>query len=304
MAGEWDYLIKSLFDTNPQAFVSLLIPGARLLSKPSVELINQILDADRLYNIIIDDFPAVLHIEFQRYRDKDMARRIWEYNVLATCNLKLPVISIVIYLIRDGQIVEGPYSVKDHEGSTIHWFSFRSIKLWDYTVEDLRESELVEILPLMFFAKDGKRPEVVEEVANGLVEAGKSNMLTLAYVLAAGIFKDVFDDEWLRKRFAMQENETMLEHIMKESWVYKEIIQKGHEEGLKEGLKEELQRQRRTLMSIVQMRFPALESLASERAEHIHDPQVLQEVIIALLSASSEEKATEYITGAANGKLD
>lgn len=222
------------------------------------------------YNITIDDFQAVLHIEFQRYRDGDMARRMWEYNVLATCNLKLPVISIVIYLIRDGQIVEGPYSVKDHESNTIHWFSFRSIKLWDYTVEDLRESELAKILPLMFFAKDGKRPEVVEEVVNGLIEAGKSNMLTVAYVLAASIFKDIVDDEWLRRSFAMQENETMLEH----------------------------------LMSIVQMRFPALESLANERAEHIRDPQVLHEVIIALLSASSEEKATEYITSAANGKLD
>ncbi|MDQ2715568.1 MAG: hypothetical protein M3Z08_11725, partial [Chloroflexota bacterium] len=73
---------------------------------------------------------------------------------------------------------------------------------------------------------------------------------------------------------------------------------------LKESQLQELQRQRRILMSIVQMRFPALESLASERAEHIHDPQVLQEVIISLLSASSEERATEYITGAANGKLD
>ncbi|MBA2284669.1 MAG: hypothetical protein H0W02_04240 [Ktedonobacteraceae bacterium] len=67
------------------------------------------------YNITSDDFPAVLHIEFQRYRDGDMARRMWEYNVLATCNLKLPVISIVIYLIRDGQILSASSEEKAAE---------------------------------------------------------------------------------------------------------------------------------------------------------------------------------------------
>jgi hypothetical protein len=108
MAPKWDDTFKRLFAASSQDFVQWLMPGATLLEKAPLELktTTKTRNADVLYKISIDGQEALLHIEFQKRADSMMARRVWEYNVLATLEYGCPVYSVVIYLRPTGEIAQ------------------------------------------------------------------------------------------------------------------------------------------------------------------------------------------------------
>ena len=78
MANEWDDSMKMLVKANPQALVSLLLPGAKFLGEQDKELKARTIEADLLYNVRWRGRKIILHVEFQLRADKNMARRVWE----------------------------------------------------------------------------------------------------------------------------------------------------------------------------------------------------------------------------------
>lgn len=80
MPKEWDHLMKWLAHANPQHLVSLLVKDALFESEAINELQVQSreIQADILYNILWKRQRAILHAEFQRRRDADIGRRVWE----------------------------------------------------------------------------------------------------------------------------------------------------------------------------------------------------------------------------------
>jgi hypothetical protein len=60
---------------------------------------------DALLEVSIDGQRMLLHIEFQTYNDDMMDEWLMRYNVLARMKYGLPVLSCVIYLLKDGGIV-------------------------------------------------------------------------------------------------------------------------------------------------------------------------------------------------------
>src|SRR6266702_2344325 len=90
MAGAWDSKLKLLINKVPQDFVSWLVAGAIYEEEISPHLKTRNVDADVLYRISILGRPYLLHIEFQLHSKPEMAERMWEYNVLATCRNNLP----------------------------------------------------------------------------------------------------------------------------------------------------------------------------------------------------------------------
>ncbi len=107
----------------------------------------------------------------------------------------------------------------------------------------------------------------------------------------------------------------MLRDILRDTWAYQEIMQEGREEGLRLGIQEGLQEgrqegrqegvleerqqrlkdQRQMLMTIVQLHFPQKASLAQEQTENITDPEILQGMVLQLLTAQNEEQAQHIL---------
>lgn len=192
-------------------------------------------------------------------------------------------------------------------GKQVHHFWFTVIKLWELSIEEIKQTGLVGIFPLMVLARDGKRPEVVEDIIQ-YVEASNNassrELLALTYVLASMVFEDANDRHWLKRRFSV------LHDALRDAWAYQEIMQEGWEEGLKEGIKEgikegvqqgrqelqkELQAQRLTLLEIVQYRFPTVESLAQKTVEAISDTAVLRRLIVMISIAQTEHSARQAL---------
>ncbi len=118
----------------------------------------------------------ILHAEFQRSRDKEMARRVWEYNVLVECTTKLPVYSVVLYLVEDGTAIEPPYERRLCTGELIHWFHFRNIKLWEMDASELRKPGMEGMPPLLPLTQDGARHDAIDAMISDLARVKRQDL--------------------------------------------------------------------------------------------------------------------------------
>lgn len=81
------------------------------------------------------------------------------------------------------------------------------------------------------------------------------------------------------------------EDILKNTWAYQEILQKG----LLQARQEELMRQRKTLTQFVQMRFPELTVLAKKRSELVSDPTEMQALIDKICETETMKDARKVL---------
>ena len=291
MVKKWDDGMKRLFWVAPQDFASWLMPGAKYIESVSVELKNQTrtILPDKLDRIEVEEEMALLHVEFQKRADPDMANRVWEYNVLATLQYKCPVYSFVIYPRPVSGISEPEVIWGLKKYPPVHDFHFTNIKLWELPQEALRETGLMGLLPLLILTKDGQQRKVAEEVFDELREAGKNELLSVALLLAGLIFTNDSDQRWLERR------STMLEDILRDSWVYQDILKKGMEEGREEGREEGLQTMRLTILDIVQARFPKIVDIVEQELKSIHDPMLLRRLTFKMSTAKNAHEASRAL---------
>jgi len=276
--------MKMLVRANPQALVSLLLPGAKFQGEQDKELKARTVEADLLYNVIWRGRKIILHVEFQVEADKNMARRVWKYNVLTDYLTGCPVYSVVIYLVKRGTIVESRY--QDEIAGQRRLLDFQSIKLWEVPAKTLQQKGLEGLLPLLPLTQGGKSREVVEETIVQLQATGHQDLLPLSYAFAALAFTKAADKLWLKERF------DKMHDILEESWAYQEIMGKGREEGHKEGHQQGYQQ---AAIDVVVARFPDLETLAKTKITAIDDMQRLQHLIIDLSISSTREQMEQVL---------
>ncbi|MBV9232307.1 MAG: hypothetical protein JOZ18_23570, partial [Chloroflexi bacterium] len=257
MSKIWDDMLKRIIAARPQDFVQWLLPFATLVGKAPLELktLTRTVNADVLYEVLIDGHKALLHVEFQRRPEAGMADRIWEYNVLATLAYGCPVYSFVIYLTPGGKVSGPPLTKGLPEREQIHNFLFWEIKLWEVPFEVLRRTRGLGILPLCLLAEGGNQHQVAETVFEDLLH--EKDLLGLALMLAAIVFDREADEEWLERKIAM------LEDLVSDSPFYQRILRKGEEKG-REAIRE-------VILDVVQMRFPELVEVAKQQVSRIQD---------------------------------
>ncbi len=130
----WDDSIKWLVRQNPQSLVSFLLPNAVFKDVVDRELQAPSVAADTLYVVTWQGEQVVLHVEFQRNRDNEMGGRLWHYNALTYIHTKLPVYSVVIYLVEDGPLVQSPYVIPLPDGRPTQRLDFETIKMWEIAI--------------------------------------------------------------------------------------------------------------------------------------------------------------------------
>lgn len=174
--------------------------------------------------------------------------------------------------------------------------------------EELLESGLEGLLPLLPLTREGKKREVVEYAIERLMPADggpKPDLLTLTYGIASLVFNKEDDHKWLQRRFSM------LRDILSESWAFKEIEEEalergrkmGREEGREEGFeqgyaksqKEQLAGLRATFLTLVQTRFPDLVPTAKKKARSVRTPIAMQALILGIACARDCDEAWKHL---------
>ena len=302
----WDASLKVLLSENPQDFATWLLKGSVVKEKLLTEFTGRKVSADALLNVIYNGEEVLLHIEFQSENDTTMADRLLEYNFRARREHKRDVYSCVIYLRQDGNVPTSPLIWTFTKDKEILRFHFQSIKIAKLSAGDLRQTNLLGLLPLMILTKDGATHERAEEILTKLEFAEQVDILQVTYTLFELVLnKD--DQQWLDRRFQQ------MQELFRKVSPYKEEInaareeglEKGREEALKaieEGLKKveeehqkRLQDNRQMLINLVQKLFPSLVTLARKQTDSITEPSILRTMHTKLLSANTLEEAIQYL---------
>jgi hypothetical protein len=278
MAKPWDDTMKRLIRAYPQHFVSWVLKGAIFKAALSIELKNWTRETDFLLDVIQNERPMLVHMEFQSREDEDMAQRLLEYNVLATREHGRPVLSCLIYLRKDSKITESPLVWELPTGQKVLYFHFNVIKLWEITAEELIQTDLIGLLPLVPLTKDGGQYEVIDEVATKLASAKEYNLLEYALRFASLAFKDSVDREWLNRRFAVYRD------ILEDSWVVQEERREGELRGL-----------HLAVLDVIQARFPEILPYAKKQLEGIDETEILRHSIVKMSTVQTAEEALQYL---------
>jgi hypothetical protein len=281
---------------------ALLLEGAEFLCERDKELQSRTIHADLVYEVQWQGERIILHAEFQRSRDETMARRVWEYNVLVECATKLPVYSVVLYLVEDGVVIESPYERRLCTGELIHWFKFRNIKLWEMSASELRKPGMEGMLPLLPLTQGGAEHEAIDVMISDLARVKRRDLLPIAYSIAALVFPASSEEsQWLKERFRP------LLNLFQDSWAYQEMVAEGQQKGLQEGLqkgeqkglqeglqkgeqKGEQKTLQETCIRYVQKRFPALADHAKQQVSSVTDINRLHMVFDALMDATTADE--------------
>lgn len=305
MPKPYDDAMKKLLGGNPQDFLSWVLREALYSQQLPCELRLENIYADGLIEATLNGEKTLVHFEFQSSYDLRIGERLLEYNVLASRQYDyLPVSSWVIYLKDCGNVPQSPFVRESLIGKEVVRFNYGCIELHKITSEELAQTGLIGLSALLPLTKDGARREVIEEMVTRLVEAERTESLWIGYALAAKVLTD--DLKW---RFAM------LGDFLRDSPVYQKVLEEGMEKGLEKGLKKGLKKgiekgrqealrvQRRTLLDIVQERFPELARLAKKQAETINDLEVLSRLTVKISIASTAKEAEQYLlTSVSNHK--
>ena len=308
--GEWDDALKRLFMVEPQDMVSWLMPGAIFVERVSLELKltpeQQALmkmrtrHCDLLYKILIYGMVVLLHIEFQKRARSDMAKRVWEYNVMASLMYGVPVYSIVIYLTATGKVPESPLEWGLDAFEKIHIFCFRNIKLAETYSEELTRTGLVGVLPMCILTRDGRAHEKAAELFSKL--KGRKDLLTLALTLASMVYTSNEDLDWLRKEV------NMMEDMISDTWFYQHILEKGlakgevkgEAKGLEKGRHEGLEALQQAVVNIIQARFPDMTPQAQKLVTPVINFQLLQQLIVNVSVARDAVEVAQLLSAASN----
>lgn len=278
MAGKWDSFSKLLIGARPWQYARWLARDAEFVAALDIELKAQHLFADALLKVLLDEQLALLHVELKSYDDPDMGKRMLEYSVLAEHQYELPVCSFVI-LLRKQSVARTPYVRRFLDGLIVHQFHFRIIKLWQVSAQSILDLEWDGLLPLLPLTKGGKRPEIVQVMIDQLVKSGDRNLLALSEMFGGLAFTDEAEKAWFKRRFAM------FQDMMKDSWVYQEMLEQGRAEERERSL----QAQRQVITEIVGHRFPALHELVAQQVARMADLNALQVLNVQISVAQDQE---------------
>jgi predicted transposase YdaD len=220
MAKPWDDSLKKLVHADPQAFVSWFVPGASFIGARPHELKNWTLEVDALLEVKVDGEDMLLHLEFQTYSDPEMAERLLRYNVLARSEHKLPVLSCVIYLLVEGEVLPSPLIWMVPSRREVLQFHYLSIELGALSSERLLHAGQTGLLPLLPLTKSGARREIVETMFRELLGAKRMELVPIGYTLASLAFsrENPADQVWLLRRFHEMHD------ILRETPIYQEIL--------------------------------------------------------------------------------
>jgi predicted transposase/invertase (TIGR01784 family) len=300
MAKLWDESVKALVRANPQAFVRWLIPNAKFIKEHREKLKGWDQEVDILLEVLVDGEIMLLHVEFQTYNDTTMPERLLRYNVAARYEHELPVLSFVIYLLKDGNIVPSPLRWTVPTGQEVLQFHFHSIEVGNLSPEDIRSTGEINLLPLLPLTSGGATRNIVSSMLRELDVPEHKELALLGFKLASLVFKRKSKDnlDWLIRSFKEMHD------ILHDTPIYQLILEEGREKGLEEGREKGLEQARKEerlnlrliLVNIAQARFPDLVDMVKARTNSIEDINALRQLVINFGTAQDSEKIQQYLT--------
>ncbi len=254
----YDDAFKDLAEQDAISLLRLLDalpPNATVTPLPR-EISVQALLPDQPYEVNVAGQRQITHIEAQTRYPEDMPQREADYSIRMWLKYRLPIYTYVLVFLPAGMPQEVPTSITIEAGDVSLTVRFKVIGLWEIPTAKalaLKSESLLPFIPLM---KGG-----AEELGQGLQALGqvedevRRRELALHFVMLGGLrYKRIDLLEMLGRM-----NMVLPMEVLKESEMYKLIIEEGLEQGLEQGREEG---RRASLIDLLQRmagrKFPGL----------------------------------------------
>lgn len=303
MKKTWDNSLSLLINSHPQAFVDLLLPGAKCLQQHRTKLSGTQRQPDAVLEVERYDERFIFNPEFQSAQDQEMAERLLLYHMLLWSQFRrpgksLPVRSCVVSLWKKAQVAPSPLlwmlpgEPPGQQTERIR-FSYETIEMWEIPHQILLDLGQAVLYPLLPLTKGGATCKIVTYMLDLLSGEHHRDFALIGYAFATRTFqllKQDSDLQWLKERFRHMDD------ILRESPVYEWILEEGREEGREEEKTQGLVQMRQTIVDFVHECFPEHVQLAEEVVATMDNLSQLGRLSIKLGGARSAEQARRILS--------
>lgn len=226
-----DQGIKRLVQSHAADFLALALPGAEYLGTIPIDVATEPqLTLDTLLRVYYHGIECAVDLEAEARPKLDIGRRLFEYGARVSIATGLLVISVVLWLERDGIPPPSPYMMRADDRLLATW-NFIGIEVYGIPATRLIGTGLVGVLPLVPFADTATR-EIIEQTADLVKATAPAEVLeeleTLLLVFAARKYDTEFAKGIARRLFMSTE-------ILEKSSLYQEWVQHAREQGIEQG---------------------------------------------------------------------
>jgi predicted transposase YdaD len=220
--------------------------------------------------------------EVQLRYELPMPVRLMVYSILGEERYQLPVYPVLINILPPSSKVVIPDHYESNFMGMYRRFNYRVINLWELEAEEVLRQELYPLIPMVPVMQGGDEEAVLRRATRMLRE--HENIGEMETILA--FFAEfVFAPEVIRSimRFDMA--------ILRESELYKEILQEGIAEGKQLGIEEGVEKGRQQerlamLQLLLSQRFGTVPPALVEQLQQMSSEQ-LSSVLNAILTADT-----------------
>lgn len=304
---EYDCSLKALFGDEAAEILPILVPGTQMLHDHNIEIDRSQLRADLVYNVRYIGLPHILNMELQTDEDEDMHLRLLQYHVNLHAKYDKPVLSVVLYPFEKNVPVP-PYREMSGDEELLTW-KYRVLGLYKMEAEQFRHQRMFcmySLLPAMNGVNAGMLIQTLQDMKQYYIpEQMKHHLNRFWKMLQKSITITKEDRLLVEKELKMQFDwfiDTVPEVIERVEQAEKRGEIKGEVKGKVEGRVEgELQALRRTVMRMVQARFPTLSTFAQVQVNGITLSAQLDKLVLDLMQAPDEITAFRLLAG--NGQF-
>jgi predicted transposase YdaD len=291
-----DASMKGLVEQQAHQMLPYLVAGAIYQETLNIEIIRPPMRADRVYRILYQGQPHILHLEFQTSHDADLPARLLVYCSVLYQDHKIPIISVVIYPFST-TTAEPPLSVMSGEKEVLK-LDYRILLLFEEDATTYVRAHAICMYPLLPAMKQVDAP-LIKQVAEEMKAYYGEQETVLADQFA-----------WMRVFFRRTttitpEEKQKIEEVFKmlgleKIWDESPLIQEerahARAEGKMEGIAEgesrgQLEGLRLSVEMVVNARFPSLTNLARLKVASIMQIETLSMLLKQITTAPNEETA-------------
>ena len=291
-AQEFDQTLKALFGTEVAEILPLLLPEAEYLGEQNIELDRTMLKADLVYQARYRGSAHIVNMELQTGRDGTIETRLLMYHAGLHHKHSLPVMSVILYPFETS-IPAPPYYEQGGDG-TLLTFECKVLALWKLDAKSFVQRQAICLYTLLP-AMQGATAPLLKQALHQMKQ--HYNRQQLGHHL-------------IRFRRIMQRSRTMTEHdkqdveeelqmefaydwFLDENPKVLERMEKSRIEGRAEG---EVQALQRSILLLLQKRFPLLAAQAQPRIEQIQQAEKLEQILLQVPFVANEAETWQLLS--------
>ncbi|MEK7729393.1 MAG: DUF4351 domain-containing protein [candidate division KSB1 bacterium] len=259
---ELDHAIKKICHWHPNCVLDLFFGSNRTVELKRVEDAQiQIPEhrTDKIWRVREGEKEGALLLEAITEPDQRDFDKIELKNVATRINLKIPVVTVLVYLQR-GRYATFPEGYEDEIGGLTTKHVFSRILLWEHA-ERIRSGELKELAPFLALFEDEPGIEVLQ-TENRLIEGvadteQRMELKAVAAIVAARKFSEELIRQYLNLEITM----------IRETTIFSEWLTQSRGEGKLEG-------KNTLLLKLLEKKFGRLSSELKSAVEKLDAEQL------------------------------